>query len=122
MTGLQELEDALPDAGEDENRQKSDSTNVKIKHKSLKSRPGAGKKKERLITMEMERFKKNMALMATGTTEIDNGDTMGSEMSQDESGETKRVGGIAERWAAIRSFISQTMERRPEGGRVEEKG
>lgn len=36
----------------------------KINHKSLKSRSGAGKRKEKLIELERERFANNLALMA----------------------------------------------------------
>lgn len=73
----------------------------KMKMKTLKSRPGAMKRKNRLETMEMERFKKNLAQMSqpaavstTGTAEPKTGD----------------------RWAALRGFIGQTMETNPQFG------
>jgi len=86
----------------------------KIKHDSLRSRPGAGKKKERLVAMERERLGKNMALMSTGATALENRREAGKEeeMGGGNSGAAARERGSAERWAAIRGFISQTMERR----------
>ena len=91
---------------------------VKIKHKSLKSRPGAGKRKEKLVGMEMERFGKNLAELAAGRRNVVDGEqpvVIGTE------GQEGRAVGVAsrEKWAAIRGFIAQTMERRVEGG---EKG
>ncbi len=92
----------------------------KIKHKSLRSRPGANKKKEKLVAMEMERFAKNMALMSAAPTSSKNtgiGASSGQEIGGVEGdGRMEGVkGGTADRWAAIRGFISQTMERRGEG-------
>ena len=87
---------------------------MKIKHKSLKSRPGAGKRKEKLVGMEMERFGKNLAELAAGRTNVGDGDQQG--VMGAESREGGAVGsGSRERWAAIRGFIAQTMERRGEG-------
>lgn len=80
-----------------------------IKHKSLKSRPGANKKKEKLVAMEMERFAKNMALMSGGSSRVEGQEMVGIESRG--KGEGVRSG-TAERWAAIRGFIGQTMERR----------
>jgi len=59
--------------------------------------------------MEMERFGKNMALMAAGAS-------VERTALGDDPGRGGDVGGkesSKERWAAIRGFISQTMERRP---------
>ena len=87
---------------------------MKIKHKSLKSRPGAGKRKEKLVGMEMERFGKNLAELTAGRTNVVDGDqpgVMGTESREGGAGGS----GIRERWAAIRGFIAQTMERRGEG-------
>jgi len=92
----------------------------KIKHKSLRSRPGANKKKEKIVAMEMERFAKNMALMSAAPTSSKNtgiGASNGQEMVGVE-GDGKMEAmkrGTADRWAAIRGFISQTMERRGDG-------
>lgn len=79
-----------------------------MQHKSLKSQRGAGKKKEKIVAMERERFARNLAEMARG------GD--GKMDVEGNGGEGKREGkkvesGSAERWAAIRGFIRERMER-----------
>lgn len=91
---------------------------MRIKHKSLKSRPGAGRKKEKLVAMERERFARNLAAMASSgsgsrNATVDGGMVVEGEVEREEGDGTK--GRSAERWAAIRGFICQTMERRPEG-------
>ncbi len=91
---------------------------MKIKHKSLKSRPGAGKRKEKLVGMEMERFGKNLAELAAGRTNVVDGDQPGVVGTESQEGSAAESAS-RERWAAIRGFITQTMERRGEGG---EKG
>ena len=94
----------------------------KIKHKSLRSRPGAGKRKEKLVAMEMERFGKNMALMSAGSTKPEarkeNGDTMAGIEGIQSQEEYATIGSSVERWAAIRAFIAQTMEQRENGEAV----
>ena len=88
---------------------------MKIKHKSLKSRPGAGKRKEKLVGMEMERFGRNLAELAAGRTSGVDREQPG--VVETEGQEGSAVGsGSRERWAAIRGFIAQTMEKRAEGG------
>jgi hypothetical protein len=96
VTTLESLADALPDAG-DEVRLVGD---TKIRHKSLKSRPGATKRREKLERMERERFGKNMAQLAAGSAQA--------------SGEEAQKTATANRWAALRGFISQTLEQKPE--------
>ncbi|KAM0796899.1 ribosome biogenesis protein SLX9-domain-containing protein [Usnea florida] len=123
ITTLDSLADALPnptDDGEewegiDGAEGKGRDGAKKMKHKSLRSRPGAGKKKEALVAMERERFAKNLAEMCAGSSSASQDAVASGE------GEGVVVGGVgaergsADRWAAIRGFISQTMERRPEG-------
>lgn len=81
-----------------------------MQHKSLKSQRGAGKKKEKIVAMERERFARNLAEMARGgdgkmAVEGNGGEGEGE-------GEGKKVeSGSAERWAAIRGFIRERMER-----------
>ena len=58
---------------------------------SLGSKRGAGKKKEKLVAMERERFARNLAEMAKGP------------------------GGSAERWAAVRGFVGRGVEGLGEG-------
>lgn len=72
---------------------------VKIQRKSLKSRPGATKRKEKLEKMEMERFNANLVQMAST------------------SGTISGAGGstsIANRWAALKNHVRDTTEIRPE--------
>lgn len=60
-----------------------------------------------MVAMEMERFRRNMAMMAAGS-----GAGSGKVTEGEEQGAGGRKGGSAERWAAIRGFISQTLEKR----------
>ena len=113
ITGLGELADALPDAGEQVQQQGvnggsgiASQVNV-IKHKSLKHRPGALKRKEKLDRVERERFGKNMAQMAGGIGQV-------SQVQNEQSTANAGAGATSARWAALRSFISQTMEQNPE--------
>jgi hypothetical protein len=69
-----------------------DQVNI-IKRKSLKSRPGALKRREKLDKGERDRFTKNMAQLATTTSQ---------------------AGDPSNKWAALRGFISQTLEKRPD--------
>ena len=101
VTTLESLADALPD-----NTNEPNGTAVvgdaKIRHKSLKSRPGAMKKKEALVNMEKERFNRNLAQMAALPTDSDSmTKTEGTARSQGSSGT---------RWAALKKFIRQTTE------------
>jgi hypothetical protein len=96
VTTLESLADALPDAGESERIMDG----AKIRHKSLKSRPGAMKRREKLDKMERERFGRNMAQLAAGSAQV--------------SGEEAQKAATANRWAALRGFISQTLEQKPE--------
>lgn len=93
---LESLADALPDIS-DEVRIVGD---VKIRHKSMKSRPGATKRRQKLEKMERERFGKNMAQLAAG----------GVQGAREEPHKTA----TANKWAALRNFISQTLEQKPE--------
>jgi hypothetical protein len=67
----------------------------KMKLKTLKSRPGALKRKQKMEESEKERFGKNLASMsAPAQTAAD-------------------AGGSSDRWAALRGFIGQTLEQNP---------
>ena len=116
VANLAGLADALPEVTGNEGHKAGIATDggLKIKHKSLKSRPGARKRKEKLVGMEMERFGKNLAELTAGRTNVVGGDQPG--LMGFEGSEGSAVGsGSKERWAAIRGFIAQTMERRGEG-------
>ena len=114
IAGLGELADALPDTEERGQQQGNggesgiaSQVNV-IKHKSLKHRPGALKRKEKLDRVERERFGKNMAQMAGGIGQ--SAQVQGEQSAANAEGD----GATSARWAALRSFISQTMEQNPE--------
>jgi hypothetical protein len=105
--------DSLAAALPDEDTQAStagteakDQVNV-IRRKSMKSRPGAMKRREKIDLSERERFARNMAQMAVSTA-----------ASNSEAGTTERSKGPAaatsQRWAALRGFIAQTLEQKPE--------
>jgi len=66
-------------------------SHAKIQKKSLKSRPGAMKKKERLEMMEKDRFNRNLAQMAMTSG------TAGSSST-------------ADRWAALKNHVQTNME------------
>ena len=83
----------MPDVSETKNEQ-AIFGDAGIKHTSLKSRPGALKKKEKLITMEKETFNKNMA-----------------RMIQHDDMDDKTEYDTGKRWAAIRGSIQRTMDR-----------
>ena len=100
VTTLESLADALPDESTSEvaRPQVPDQFNV-IQRKSMKSRPGAMKRRERLDKTERDRFGKNLAQMAVPQSTAN-----GEHLSQEES--------IGKRWSALRGFISQTLEKR----------
>lgn len=82
-----------------------------MKHKSLKSRPGAGKKREKLLAAERERFARNLGLMAGAEADV--------QVARDEGnkGHDGEGGGSRQRWAAIRRHIEENVERRdPDAG------
>ncbi|KAL0264445.1 hypothetical protein SLS55_000395 [Diplodia seriata] len=114
VTTLESLADALPDAGDDDGAEADgeDGTvevgQAKIKHKSLKSRPGALKRKQKLERMEQERFEKNLALMSTGASQAPQG------KSQDDMdmGNGPSTAPTSNRWSALRNFIESTMEKK----------
>ncbi|KAI9745731.1 MAG: hypothetical protein M1818_001267 [Claussenomyces sp. TS43310] len=97
VTTLESLADALPDAGPAE----AVVGDAKIKQKSMKTRPGATKRREKLEKMERDRFGKNMAQLTAGKPEV----------TADDDTKTSTT---ASRWAALRGFISQTMEQKEE--------
>jgi hypothetical protein len=74
----------------------------------MKSRPGAMKRREKLDLGERERFAKNMAQMAVSTTPAD--------AKAGTAGLTDGTAAAAtsQRWAALRGFIAQTLEQKPE--------
>lgn len=102
---LESLADALPDFDDDGNGGERIVGDAKIKHRSLKSRPGATKRREKLEKMERERFGKNMAqLSATAET----------APVMEGQPHAAAAAATSNKWAALRGFISQTLEQKPE--------
>ncbi|KAL4797395.1 ribosome biogenesis protein SLX9-domain-containing protein [Aspergillus venezuelensis] len=98
VANLESLADALPEAETSLNDPSQ--LNI-IKQKTLKHRPGAMKRKEKLEKSERDRFAKNMAQMSN----IPAAPTPTSEPAAADT--------VPNRWAALRGFISQTMEHQP---------
>ncbi|KAF2713641.1 hypothetical protein K504DRAFT_143272 [Pleomassaria siparia CBS 279.74] len=96
VADLESLADALPGLDDLEGEEGVVVGQAKIQRKSLKSKPGAMKKKAMLEKVEKERFNKNLVQMVRGTAG---------------AGATSSV---ADRWAALKSHVQGTMERKPE--------
>ncbi|KAF4951008.1 hypothetical protein FSARC_13046 [Fusarium sarcochroum] len=114
---LDSLADALPELEEGDAEQQG-----KIRHKSLKSKKGALKRKERVVKGEMERFGVSMARLTAqketqkpaGVPQDEDEDDDGDE-GMDNAAEAKPAAPAptANRWAALRGYISSTMEQNP---------
>ncbi|KAM7217216.1 Ribosome biogenesis protein SLX9 domain containing protein [Rhypophila decipiens] len=120
VTTLESLGDALDDIvtkdGEDGNPKMMDSKQAlegKIRHKSLKSRPGALKKKEKVVKGEMERFGRSLAQLATVTGPASTEQGKGQDMEVEQTQTQAAPSATSNRWAALRGFISATMEQNP---------
>ncbi|KAM0488379.1 hypothetical protein ACHAP7_001373 [Fusarium lateritium] len=106
-TTLDGLADALPELEEADAEQQD-----KIRHKSLKSKRGALKRKERVVKGEMERFGVNMAQLTAqdgakpATVKDDDEGMVGADKAAPPAA-------TANRWAALRGYISSTMEQNP---------
>ncbi|KXG54218.1 uncharacterized protein PGRI_073620 [Penicillium griseofulvum] len=99
VANLESLADALPEA--EESNDAASQVNV-IKQKTLKHKPGAMKRREKLEKLERDRFNKNLTEMSNITSApAANGEA--STQSNPTAG----------RWSALRNFISQTMEQQP---------
>ncbi|KAJ5887593.1 hypothetical protein N7495_007634 [Penicillium taxi] len=101
VANLESLADSLPEAAESSHGTTSQ-VNV-IKQKTLRHKPGAAKRREKLEKVERDRFAMNMAQM--------------SGLQQSATGrdnqEPFQANSTSSRWSALRSFISQTMEQQP---------
>ncbi|KAJ4292684.1 hypothetical protein N0V90_009347 [Kalmusia sp. IMI 367209] len=95
VANLESLADALPGLGRDDGNNEVVVGQAKIQKKSLKSRPGAMKKKEKLEKMEKERFNMNMAQMAAAS-------------------KASGTNSTADRWAALKNHVQTTLEVKPE--------
>jgi dynactin complex subunit len=102
VANLESLADALPDAA-DESHNAASQVNV-IKQNTLRHKPGAMKRREKLEKVERDRFTRNMAQMSSLQPQA----ASTSEISPDANSNP-----TASRWSALRNFISQTMEQQP---------
>lgn len=115
-TSLTSLSDALPSLTADEVRAGETEAAGKVRHKSLKSTPGALRKKERLVRGEMERFGLSLAQLSTvQETPRQQGEAEMVDVEDKDGEEENRapVQSTANRFAALRGFISATMEQNP---------
>ncbi|EJP68161.1 uncharacterized protein BBA_03057 [Beauveria bassiana ARSEF 2860] len=107
-TTLEGLADALPELQDG-----AEAAQGKIRHKSIKSKKGALKRKEQVVKGEMERFGVSMAQLA-GTREQERaGEVMMKKKMEGEGGGGHGSAGGSSRWAALRGYISSTMEQNP---------
>lgn len=102
VASLESLAEALPET-ETETNDADGQVNI-IKHKTLPHKPGALKRKEKMEKLERDRFAKNMAQMAGVQSTAAADAQVEANAAQDTT---------SNRWAALRSFISQTMEQQP---------
>ncbi|KAI0383967.1 ribosome biogenesis protein SLX9-domain-containing protein [Hypomontagnella monticulosa] len=120
VTNLDSLAAALPDLLEDGETEEGlrQLREGKTRHRSLKSRPGALKKKERVVRGEVRRFGANLArLSAVQEREMDVDQGVEAEKGGEVESQTAVPApapvSTANRWAALRGFISATMEQNP---------
>lgn len=91
---LESLADALPEMDNGQEQNESVVGQARVRHKSLNSRPGATKRKEKLEKTERERFGMNLAQM------------VGSNGSNNSA--------VGSRWAALKTFVESTAEKKAE--------
>ncbi|KAH8602617.1 ribosome biogenesis protein SLX9-domain-containing protein [Bisporella sp. PMI_857] len=100
VTNLESLGDVI---GELESGMGERTGEGKFTVKSLKTRPGALKRKEKLERMEAERFGKNMAQLVAA-----------KPVQKSDAGEGQQKSSTSSRWAALQGFIAQTMVQKEE--------
>lgn len=124
QTNLESLADALPELTSEEVSQGRAERDGRVRHKSLKSKPGALRKKERVVRGEMERFGLSLAQLSTvtepaaatvpavtTTTTTETETTMEGVVGEEAPQQAPSA--AANRFAALRGFISATMEQNP---------
>ena len=94
VANLESLADALPEMDNGKEQNKSVVGQARVRHKSLKSRPGAMKRREKLEKMERERFGMNLKQM------------VGCNGSNNSA--------VGSRWAALKTFVESTAEKKAE--------
>ncbi|KAL8947433.1 MAG: hypothetical protein Q9183_007789, partial [Haloplaca sp. 2 TL-2023] len=104
VANLESLVEALPEVPTRAEAEGAETPTAKIKHRSLKSKPGAMKKKENIIRLEKDRFNQNMAQLAS------------MQQPNLDHGHKSSAGGAEQRsntsWATLRNFIQQNVEQR----------
>lgn len=116
---MESLADALPELSNEADGNIAQLREGKVRHKSFKSRPGALKRKEKVVKGEMARFGASMAALArTSATEAPAAVKSG-DMEVEEEGaaattaQAAPVPATSNRWAMLRAHISNTMEQNP---------
>ncbi|KJZ72123.1 hypothetical protein HIM_08496 [Hirsutella minnesotensis 3608] len=111
-TSLEGLADALPDLGEDGEwggiEDEGDDARRRVRHRSIRSKPGALKRKEMVVKGEMERFGASMARLNASDLTAGEGKPRPGEDAQ-----ASQPAAVTDRWAALRGYISATMEQAP---------
>ncbi|KAL6693990.1 ribosome biogenesis protein SLX9 domain-containing protein [Trichoderma pleuroticola] len=114
LSSLDSLADALPELADGEGA--AEILDGKIKHQSLRSKKGALKRKERLLKGEMARFGVSMAqlshLPAQTQTAVPEAEKPAAT-SLLVSSASAPASAPSNRWAALRGYISATMEQNP---------
>lgn len=138
LTNLDSLADALPDQQQEDGiknivpaavpRSRAQSTIAAglMQRKGInKSRPGAMKRREKADKSERERFAKNMSQLAKSkvepelkTNEAGEGVEVSGTLTKDEGSraymEANQPPSKSNSWAALRGFIAQTIQKRPD--------
>ncbi|KAF3762748.1 hypothetical protein M406DRAFT_280898, partial [Cryphonectria parasitica EP155] len=119
------LADALPELTAEEVGAGEAARGGKVRHRSLGSRPGALRRKERVVRGEMERFGLSLAQLssvkeegarsaaASATGAGAGAGTGDTAMAGAEGVPAAAASTSANRFAALRGFISATMEQNP---------
>ncbi|KAK1965407.1 hypothetical protein LZ32DRAFT_620462 [Colletotrichum eremochloae] len=114
VTTMESLADALPEL--EEGAQTLEQLREgKVRHKSLKSRPGALKRKEKIVRGEMQRFGASMAALSSvpAATAAPASNMAVEDPATTAGTESATPNATASRWAALRKHISSTMEQNP---------
>lgn len=104
-TNLESLADALPEL--ESGMGGEEILAGKIKHKSLRSKKGALKRKEQVVKGEMERFGVSMAKLSETSAQAAN------SAATETTSATAGGSASSSRWAALRGYISATMDQNP---------
>jgi hypothetical protein len=125
VANLESLADALPDLLADGETAEGlrQLREGKIRHKSIRMRKGALKKKEKIVKGEMDRFSHSLAQLnavkiggegAAAAIQVEGqvqGQAAGTQAPT--QSQAQATTSTASRWAALRGFISSTMEQNP---------